>query len=176
MSIWTAFLFFLPAGIANATPVIACKLPWLKNWSAPLDFGKTYRGKRVFGANKTWRGLLSGMAMGALTASLLYAGFESIRDISDSLWVHASLGALMGFGALAGDAIESFIKRQRGVEPGRSWFPFDQIDYIIGGLLVVYPLTELTLADMGVILLLFFGLHLITSYLGYLTGFKSRPI
>ena len=48
-------LFFLPAGIANAAPVFANKIPIVKNWQAPLDMGITWRGQPLLGKNKTWR-------------------------------------------------------------------------------------------------------------------------
>ena len=58
--VFYAIWIFLPAGAANAAPVWANKIRWLKDWQAPLDFGKTFRGKRLFGQNKTWRGLFFG--------------------------------------------------------------------------------------------------------------------
>lgn len=159
-----ALLFFLPAGIANMTPIFASRVPGLSNWQAPLDFGKTYRGKRIFGANKTWRGLISGTLMGTLIGVVLLS--------SDSLWIAASMSA----GALLGDAFESFFKRQRGIESGKAWFPFDQTDYIIGGLLFTLPFGVLPLWLVVWVFALYFGLHLLSSYIGYRLGFKKAPI
>jgi len=51
--------FFLPAGLANMTPIFAAKLPYLSRWSFPLDGYATFRGKRVFGSHKTIRGVLT---------------------------------------------------------------------------------------------------------------------
>jgi CDP-2,3-bis-(O-geranylgeranyl)-sn-glycerol synthase len=167
-SIW----FFLPAGIANATPVAATKIPLLKDWRAPLDFGKSFRGKRVFGANKTWRGLATGTLIGALVGVTQ----SFFLNYNGSHWNAAWLGALMGAGALMGDALESFIKRQRGVPAGHSWFPFDQLDYIIGALLFIYPFARLPLHIMAIILATYFGLHIVTVYVFYLLGIRDRPI
>lgn len=168
-----ALLFFLPAGVANASPVIVAKLPILSRWNTPLDFGKSWRGTRIFGANKTWRGLLGGTVSGGVTGLLI--GYFFLPPSSD-LRFSFVVGAALGAGALVGDAIESFLKRQKGVPPGKSWFPFDQIDYIIGGLVFVYPLTLIPFALMVGILILYFGLHLLFSYIGYLLGLKSSPI
>lgn len=168
-----AFLFFLPAGVANASPVFANRIPWLRSWKTPLDFGKSWRGKRIFGANKTWRGWTFGTLMGGVTSLLV--NYFYIPNAYDARYIFL-VGAVLGAGALTGDAVESFLKRQRGVPPGKSWFPFDQIDYIIGGLIFVYPLTLIPLILMTAILILYFGLHLLVSYIGYLTGFKSHPI
>lgn len=168
-----AFLFFLPAGVANAAPVIVNRIPLLRRYKIPIDFGRHYRGKRIFGDNKTWRGLIFGTIMGGVTSLLVSYFF--VPNSADA-WYIFWVGASLGFGALAGDAIESFFKRQRNVPPGKSWFPFDQIDYIIGGLVFVYPLTLIPLILMIGILVLYFGLHLVVSYIGFLTGFKKHPI
>ena len=168
-----AFLFFLPAGIANASPVLAVKIPWLNQFNTPIDFGKSWRGKRLLGNNKTWRGLIFGTLMAMATGILVgYFANPQASDVSRTLLI----GGLMGFGALTGDAIESFFKRQRGIPSGSSWFPFDQTDYIIGGLLFVYPITQIPLALMAAILVIYFGLHLLFSYIGYKLGLKKKPI
>jgi len=168
-----AFLFFLPAGIANFSPLFASRIPWLRRYNAPMDFGKSYKGKRIFGDNKTWRGLFFGAVMGGFTSLLVSYAF--IPTSSDA-WLTFVIGFMLGFGALVGDAVESFFKRQRGIPPGKSWFPFDQIDYIIGGLIFVYPFTFIPLMPMLCIFILFFGLHIVFSYIGYLIGFKKTPI
>lgn len=167
-----ALLFFLPAGISNMTPVFASKLPGLRNWQTPLDFGKTYRGKRIFGQNKTWRGLLSGIFMGTLTGLILYGPFFSEDNQLTFLLVCASMSA----GALIGDAVESFFKRQRGIASGESWFPFDQTDYIIGGLLFTLPFGLLPLWLAAWVFIIYFSLHLVSSYIGYLVGLKDKPL
>ncbi len=167
-----ALLFFLPAGIANMSPIFSSRLPLLKSWTAPLDFGRSYRGKRIFGANKTWRGLVTGVVMGTLTGMALYGPFLADDSKLDFLLVCAA----MSCGALVGDAVESFFKRQRGIPSGSSWFPFDQTDYIIGGLVFTLPFGLLPLWLVAWVFGLYFGLHLLSSYVGYLVGLKDKPI
>jgi CDP-2,3-bis-(O-geranylgeranyl)-sn-glycerol synthase len=128
-----ALLFFLPAGVANAAPVIANKIPLINKWQTPLDFGWSWHQRRLLGNNKTWRGIFTGTFLAGVTGWLLYP----LINPAESRGEIVIISLLMGFGALMGDAIESFIKRQRGVPAGHSWFPFDQIDYIIGGLLII---------------------------------------
>lgn len=165
-----ALLFFLPAGISNMVPVFASKLPFLRDLDAPLDFGKTYKGKRIFGKNKTWRGLIVGTITGTLVAMLVYGVYADLRG--ELILV----GAAMSAGALIGDAVESFFKRQRGIQSGKAWFPFDQTDYIIGGLLFTLPFGVLPLWLIVWVFVMYFGLHLISSYIGYLLGLKDEPI
>src|SRR3989344_4398924 len=120
------FYLMIPAYIANMAPVFARRI----NWNTPLDFGKTFRGRRIFGDNKTWRGLIVGTIAGTVVgvaASQLYWPVA----VSPFLW-----SLLASFGALCGDATKSFFKRQFGISSGQSWTPFDQIDYSIGALLL----------------------------------------
>lgn len=177
-----ALWFFAPAGIANMAPVFASRIPGIRRFTQPMDFGKTYRGKPLFGANKTWRGLFAGILAATLVIalqkylfshSLFFLEYSWFDYRPASVWL---LGPLFGAGALLADAVESFFKRQVGVKPGDSWFPFDQIDYIIGGCLFAMPVIVLTWDKYIWIIVAYFGMHLAMSYLGYLTGFKKKPI
>lgn len=164
------------------SPVLANKVPLLNRWETALDFGKSYRGKRIFGDNKTWRGLVMGM----IAASVIIAVQKYY--FSHSLWIleHSAfdyrpthiwlLGPLFGIGALLGDAVESFIKRQINIRSGDSWYPFDQLDYIVGGLVFAAPIVVLTPRLAFYVFVAYFGLHLVTSYLGYLLHLKDKPI
>lgn len=182
-SILFVLWFFLPAGIANAAPVFASRLPLLRNLSAPIDAGLTWRGKRLFGANKTWRGLLFGIFMAVIVVYIqqLLWQHNVITLFSDELMQYlvyspVVLGFLFGFGALAGDFIESFAKRQAGIASGKSWFPFDQIDYVLGGSIAIAMVADLSLIYYGLILIVWFGMHLLFSYIGYLLKLKPQPI
>lgn len=177
-----AFWFFIPAGLANGAPVLAAVLPKLRDLNAPLDAGKSWRGKRIFGEHKTWRGLAVGVfaATAATTLQWLLAQIPSVNSYFAPLnYAHAPfllMGILFGVGVIAGDAIESFFKRQAGIKPGHSWFPFDQIDYIIGGALAVAPIMRLTLVQYAWMLGLWLIIHMAGTYLGYLGHLKDKPI
>lgn len=82
----------------------------------------------------------------------------------------------MGAGALIGDAVESFFKRQAGIAAGKSWVPFDQVDYIIGGCLLSLFVVRLHFLDYLLILIVWVIVHFVAVYLGYLTGIRKRPI
>jgi CDP-2,3-bis-(O-geranylgeranyl)-sn-glycerol synthase len=178
-----ALWFFAPAGIANSSPVFANKVPLLKKLGMPIDMGKTYRGKRVFGDHKTVRGFLAGILSGILVASIqmfLYSNSSWIVDISGSIDysqpIVLLMGAMLGLGALTGDAIKSFFKRQTGVESGKSWFPFDQIDYIIGGLVFSIPFVNLKPSEIIAIFIVWFLIHPVATFIGWLIGLKDSPI
>lgn len=178
-----ALWFFLPAGVANATPVLAAHIPIIKKLDHPMDFGKYFRGKRVFGPHKTWRGLITGMVAATLVLVIqqqLYIHTNWAANLADRVdYIHIPaliLGPLFGFGALMGDAIESFLKRQRNIKPGQGWFPFDQTDYIIGGAIATMPFVQLTIFQYGWMLVAWLGIHILASYIGFKLHLKERPI
>lgn len=174
--------FLLPAGLANMAPVIVAKAPFLKQYDAPIDFGKSYKNKRIFGSHKTWRGLIAGIVVATLIYLLQLHIFLTTgwgKDIAQQI-EYTSLpliiGALMGLGALGGDAVESFFKRQSNVKPGQTWIPFDQIDYIIGAVIITLPFVILSVWQYISIFIVWFGMHLLSSFIGWKLGLKDAPI
>ena len=162
-----AFYLSLPVYFANMAPVLTRKKG--KEY-APLDFGLTFREKRVFGKNKTIRGFLIGIAFAIAVAFLQYifqtlGWFSTVRVLNYNNWL--ALGLLMGFGAMAGDSLKSFFKRQLDYKPGQSFFPFDQIDFIIGGLLMAMIIEKLPLNLMITAIVLAPALHIVTNHIGY---------
>jgi CDP-2,3-bis-(O-geranylgeranyl)-sn-glycerol synthase len=127
----------MPSYFANMAPVIFRNIKFL---DYPLDFGKKINNKPILGKNKTWRGLFFGILMSILIAYVQnflvnHGFFKAISPINYQSWLF--LGFLMGFGAIFGDAFKSFLKRLMNIPPGKSWFIFDQIDYVIGSLAFV---------------------------------------
>jgi CDP-2,3-bis-(O-geranylgeranyl)-sn-glycerol synthase len=172
-SLW----YFLPAGIANMMPVFMKKS--FKALDIPLDMGKKFRGKPILGRNKTVRGLIFGV-IGAIAVVLiqtvLYNNYSFFQDISIVPYNQQNiilLGFLMGFGALLGDLVKSFIKRQIEVDPGKRFIPFDQVDFVIGFLLVssivFVPPWQVALF-LIVIIPLF---HIVINHIGYYTGIQK---
>lgn len=153
-------------------PVFAGHIPFLKRWTTPVDMGRMYRHKRIFGNNKTWRGIIFGTIIGGVTAIIISSFYKDNTALIGPFWV----GCVLGFGALGGDALESFVKRQLSIKPGQSWFPFDQLDFIIGGLVSAAIFANLTLKINLLIIVIYFGLHVLTNYFGFLVGIRKRPI
>ncbi len=121
---YQSIIFFLPAYIANAMPVIASGLKIYPSLAKPIN-------KKWFGESKTYRGFVFGIS-GAIAVSFVQVlmGFYHIND--PFVWVAFTLG----FGALLGDLIKSFFKRRLKIKSGQPWPPFDQIDYVIGALIL----------------------------------------
>ncbi|MFH0978279.1 MAG: CDP-archaeol synthase [Candidatus Woesearchaeota archaeon] len=156
--------FMLPAIIANITPVFFRRLHFL---DYPIDFNLTFKGKPLLGKNKTFRGMFFGTLAAILVAYLQYLFSNSWLLTDYSHWF--VIGFLLGFGALTGDFVESFFKRRLGIKPGRRFFPWDQIDFVVGSLLFVslsfvptWPvmLSALIIIPLGTIVVAHLGYYL----------------
>jgi len=171
-TIISSFWFLLPAGLANMSPVL---FRWLPLFNIPIDLNKTFRGKPIFGKNKTYRGFIVGTLVAIITIYLeKIFGAVTIVDYNSINII--LLGFLLGFGALFGDLIESFFKRQREKKPGDNWFPFDQTDWIFGALLFAWPLVSYTWEFVIITILLFGLLHPTFNYIGYLLKLRKNKI
>jgi len=175
--------FFLPAALANASPIGMAALPVVKHWNAPVDFHKRFRGKPILGPHKTWRGILTGMVVATIVLwlqqlAVTHFGWAASagRGIPYATLPTLLLGPAFGLGALLGDAIKSFFKRQRGTDSGATWIPFDQLDYVIGGVLGSLLFVRLPVVIYAWIFVLWFGLHFAASWFGWKVGLKSSPI
>ncbi len=170
-----AMWFTAPAGIATIAPIVL--QPFFRFLAYPVDANKTLGGEPIFGKNKTWRGIiaapLTGMLIVWLQQSLVdipwFASLSIINYKTTSLW----FGFLMGLGAIIGDLVKSFIKRRFKIPPGVSWFPFDQIDYVVGALLFTAPLYfpgwEFAIGTIVVGIVM----HLISNVLGHLLKLRK---
>jgi CDP-2,3-bis-(O-geranylgeranyl)-sn-glycerol synthase len=174
--------FFWPAGVAILVPVLAARTPGLKSWNAPMDVGKTYRGKRIFGSNKTWRGFITGTIAGLawfLVQMWWYQQSTYVQSFSPLDYGQSNallIGMMISIGALIGDAVGSFFKRQLDVAPGQSWFPYDQIDFIVGGMVSSLPFAILPWWVYVLTFPVWIGIHFVFNVLGYVFKLKDSVI
>lgn len=139
-----ALWLFLPAYNANMAPVFAMR--WFPRWNRRIDGGRVWKdGRPLLGAGKTWRGLAAACLAATLTA--FAQSYVRFSDVEFSDFGHALaggpigplwIGFCFGLGAIVGDAVKSFFKRRTGREGGAPWVPFDQLDFVVGGLLLAY--------------------------------------
>jgi CDP-2,3-bis-(O-geranylgeranyl)-sn-glycerol synthase len=168
----------LPAYLANMAPVFAQKLGILKFLDKPVDGGKKWRDKEIFGSHKTWRGFFVGVAAAVVVSWLQYflysySVFQKISFINYSEVHWWFLGFLLGFGALFGDLIKSFFKRMVNIAPGAPWIPFDQIDFVIGALIFAAPVYFPAWPAVAAILIFSPILHIVANNIGYLLRIKK---
>lgn len=175
---WQYFLslvwLFLPAGAAN---MMASLSKWIKFLDYPVDFGKSWKGRRIFGNHKTWRGLFFGILAAILIAywqvHFYQPGkFYYLYNYSKlNFWI---LGFLSGSGALLGDLFRSFIKRRYGIMPGTPWFPYDQADWIIGAIIFLSFYLKLSRQDALVAILLSIIIHPLINYICFVLRLQKN--
>ncbi len=167
--ILNAFYLLLPAYAANMAPVVFRSIRFL---DIPLDFGRKVWGKPIFGPHKTYRGLFFGVVSAIFIAGIQYIlPFENVL-LDYSNWI--MIGTLMGVGAISGDAIKSFFKRRVGIRPGRPWIPFDQIDFVIGALVLISVLTLPGWEITVVAIILSFVLHILINHIAFFLGIRKE--
>src|SRR3989344_2693843 len=153
--------FFLPGYFANMAPIL---LRWIPFLGKPIH-------EKVFGSHKTWRGLVVAIIVGGLffllQKALYNAGFQSwaLIDYADFPWY---FGFLQGAGVILGDLVKSFYKRKQGIKPGAPWWGWDQLDFVMGGLLLGFLVYVPPIETVLVLFILSPILHLLANNIGYL--------
>ena len=168
------FYLMLPAYFANMAPVIVKKI---NLFVFPIDFNEQFNKKPIFGKHKTFRGFVFGIIFGIVVAyfQFLLYGLEFFKNISLFSYQNWLLfGFLMGLGALTGDLIKSFFKRRIGIEPGAKFVPFDQTDFVIGALIFIMPIFNLSLKIFVVSLILSFMLHIIVNHISFFLKIRNE--
>ena len=172
----TTLYFILPAYFSNGSGLVF-------GGGTPVDFGKSdKKGNRWIGDGVTWRGFIAGTIIGTLTGAVQgYFGPELmqtfgqyiITPIATDLHSGIMIGFLLGFGALLGDALGSFIKRRMGIGRGKPAPILDQLDFIIVALILVSLVVELNLLCVILAIILTLFIHLIANTGAYLLGMKD---
>lgn len=166
--------FFLPAYFTNMTPPFLAKKRLFKSLEKRVDFGKKIFGKDIFGSHKTWRGVVFGLISGISIAFLQRALFnlDFFRKISLLNYAQINIflfGILISSGAIFGDLLFAFIKRRLNLKPGTPFFPFDQLNYLIGAFCFLNLFSEIEV-EFEVWLTLFILnpiLHPLVTHLGF---------
>lgn len=168
--------FILPAYLSNAGGL-------LFGGGTPVDFGyKTKNGNDLIGKGCTWRGLIAGtliggivgLIQGIITPSIVQYFGGALPLINYGGAINGLfIGLLLGLGALIGDAVGSFIKRRMNIKQGKPAPILDQLDFIIGALILVSIMIKLDLYLIIAILIISLILHLSTNIIAYLIGIKD---
>jgi dolichol kinase len=137
-----ALCLIAPVVFAGVVHSVVIHRNLLSRLARPLDGGRTIRGSRVFGTNKTWRGVVVMSSMSAVGALALHA--VSPRFLELPLRVHdlsgfLLLGITLGLAYSLAELPNSFAKRQLGIAPGArtrsrqtTQFLLDQGDSVVG--------------------------------------------
>lgn len=170
------FLIFLPAFIANASPVVARNIPWIRHLSWPIH-------ARLFGKNKTVRGLVTWILWGMLTGFILFLlrysfvqylpSYSEIYNLYNSPLDALFFGWLLAFWALMGDIVKSFFKRRLGIKPGTMFQPWDGIDYMVWAMICMSPWYWVSISGVIFLLIIWPLLSLLMNTLAYTIGWKE---
>lgn len=184
-SLWLA----APVIVAGGLHIALIKADvWPRLAAQPLDGGYALRGRRLFGDNKTVRGVVlmilctiaCAVAQHAITTRFAWASTLAappMSTVDPVLW-----GLLLGAGYVLGELPNSFAKRQLDIAPGaagRGWtapvfWVLDQIDSLIGVLIAMAWVWTPPLAVVAVLLAVTLVVHPLAALCMVSLGLKDR--
>ncbi|RUW85561.1 CDP-archaeol synthase [Mesorhizobium sp. M1E.F.Ca.ET.063.01.1.1] len=147
--------------LANGVPVIAKKvlgdrLAW------PIDGGwHFWDGQPLLGKSKTLRGLVLAVLVTAIGGALV--------------GLNAPTGALVGFGAMAGDMLSSFLKRRLRLASSAEAPGLDQVPESLLPLILDRGIVGLSAWDILIGVGAFWIGELLVSRLLYMLRIRDRP-
>lgn|SRR5450830_524247 len=151
----------LPVYLANMAPPFVRFWP---GWNPPISVP-------LLGSHKTVVGFAAGVAV-AVAAAFIQSRLRWDGSLlSPGHWLAAGFAA--GFGAMAGDSLKSFFKRRLGIAPGQRWIPFDQLDFILGGLVALSFFVRLDWIDIALICAISFVGDVLVNQLSFYLGIRE---
>lgn len=184
MAFAQAAYLFAPLLVASTLSAVVLRFDLWRPLRRPIDGGRTWRGRRVFGDNKTWRGVVVAVVgciaaiavqavVGERVGRLALVDYRAIPSIPFAI--------AMGLGAMLGELPNSFTKRQLAIAPGKTtsgplaivFYVWDQVDLLFGAwpLIAIWVPLELDVIAASFVLALV--LHPTVSLLGYLLGART---
>lgn len=162
---------------------LCIKFGWLRAAAVRIDRGAMVRQRPLFGANKTYRGVLAvalGSAAGYSLQSLAPALQPPVLRTLSPIGL-ASFGFVMGAAAMVSELVNSFLKRQLDIAPGAAgggggtlfFYVFDQVDVLLGAWLVAWPWVPPTLSLVLWSVVFVLVVHQVISVLGAMLGMRA---
>ena len=125
---------------------LCIKFGWLRSLAVPIDRGALFRGRALFGANKTYRGVI----VVALGSAAGYSLQRLVLELQPAVlrgfptFGLASFGFALGAAAMLSELPNSFLKRQLDIAPGAPgggpamlfFYVTDQVDFLLGAWLL----------------------------------------
>ncbi|HEU0301238.1 MAG TPA: CDP-archaeol synthase [Longimicrobium sp.] len=183
---WGVVYLIAPLLVGAVLSGLAIRYDLVPALRRPIDGGRTWRGRPLFGPNKTWRGVLTvcvGNAIGVGLQCTVLHDVPALRAIelfdygAVNGWL---LGLLIGLLTALAELPNSFMKRQSGVVAGGPgsgvsgafFYVLDQVDVLIG-LWLAYALVMRVTPERVLLsfLILFFG-HQLVTVVGYGLGMR----
>lgn len=177
------------AGIINS---IFCHLNVLKKLKIPLDFNKNFIDKkRIFGDNKTWKGLFGYILFNIIFAiifgyiwkitKLEHLNFFYINH-NNTLTYNILIGFLLGLFYALFELPNSFLKRRLDIKPGKTiqgwkkvfFIILDQADSVFGVALVVWLFYPIGIGIYLLYILLGTVTHLLINMILYFLHIRKN--
>jgi len=166
-----------------------CHTIWLRSriflrLALPIDGGRLFRGRHVFGANKTLAGFVVMPPASAVAFAGLGIAAPSVLDAAGWQTDFRSLsriGFAAGLAYMLGELPNSFIKRRLGIAPGATgrgkvgaaFGVIDQIDSILAALLLIHLLLPFDWLAWATALSLGLMVHIVFNAALVRLGIKS---
>ncbi len=157
----------VPLYVANASAVVF-------GGKTPVDFNRVWPdGKPILGKGKTWKGFGMGVLIGTFVGGIILHFYPAqALETSSHYLLYAFL---LSAGALIGDMVGSFIKRRMGLHRGQAAHFLDQLDFVIGGLLLSLFVNPPYWTVFLLLIMITPFMHMAFNRLAYLLGLKSVP-
>lgn len=158
------YITMLPVIMGGIMNMIFTKTPIYKKLKKPIDGGWNFKdGRRIFGENKTWAGFFSMMIFCCITQiaegmildifNMTYRNEFYLRH-ENTLFYNMIIGILLGAAYMIMELPNSFIKRRINIPSGKTakgitgkiFFIIDQVDSLIGVMLILYMVSEISFA------------------------------
>ena len=176
------------AGIVNS---IFCKINVLNSLKKPLDFNIKIKGKRLFGDNKTWKGLIGYIIFNIIFMILVGIIYKACNieklnffyiNHTNTITYNLLIGFLLGLFYALFELPNSFIKRRLGITPGKTitgskkyFFIFlDQADSVFGVALVVWMFYPIGIKVYLLYILVGAVTHLVINMLLYFLHLRKN--
>ncbi len=173
MFVWAiieALLSIIPAYLSSPGAV-------LTGGKLPIDFGRSWKGRRILGDGKTYRGFIGGSIIGIVGGMAINLFYPIFGSFPGALIPISGLAV----GGLLGDMLGSFIKRRIGIGRGEKILGLDQYDLLIGAFLLTFLLDrdwfilQFNFYTIIIILVITPILHRLANLIAYKIGKKDVP-
>lgn len=184
------YITMLPVIMGGILNMIFTKCSLYQRLKTPIDCNLSLKdGKRLFGDNKTWIGFFS-MILFCCISQIAEGVVLDITDMSrcnefylfydNTPAYNIIIGILLGFAYMLFELPNSFIKRRLDIPAGKTvkgkrgifFFLFDQIDSLIGVMLILFFVSKISFAKYLLYVLLGGFTHIFVNAVLY--AFKIR--